>query len=639
MERDTALDIIDAPAVPPNQDVVLLDGLDGRLRPLAEALSAHLPVQVAATAVTAGGSTVAAAALVAGPGAAAAAVGAVRRPRGPSRLVLLDPPEAAVRALREGPVTVPVLVVLTGPSVMPRRRIESVVAAQPDGRFAVVDDRGSLRSASPAAAAAAILPFLGGPPPGPDAPTVLPAAASVADFDSATAVLRGVAASVHGRDLPALGAFSRPVAHLAERALPAVNALPTRLREEIYRRGSGAEAVDPARLHAVSAEAVARWMVGHYPQRRYPAMVIGSSNGALAHLAAALGAPYLPQTFLLPVRQPQVHPDDPGAGLAAGRGPGRMVLDANPDVALHHMHDPNQDRLSLARMTYFRLKRRRLGPAFTGFLTDNLPRGATLIVADGRLRWPVTRLGDRHVFQFGAFGGMPAQEYRAGGDRVADHLRRHGSDRRDWDAPPADEEAPEAEWGLDPALLAELEDLADRHSWRLCRIPFDEPDDIGGLVADLYRWWYRRHRRPATRLLVEQFVLLDPHLALTRGLVPYWSAFPVDASADALERHLDAADHAVEPYDEILMTLFSHGTEGVGLAGIDRWRSLLGRARGRGAFLGVDPERFPRDFASFVRFSRELRAVGPPVAPPPALTIAELEQFLDRARRGRAESG
>jgi pimeloyl-ACP methyl ester carboxylesterase len=635
-ERDTASDVAAGPTVPPDQEVVLWDGPDGRLRPLAAALSAHLRVQVTTAAVPAAviadRSTVAAAALVVGPEAAVAAVEAARHPRGPSRLVLLDPPEAALRALRAGPVSVPVLVARTGPVVMRRRRIEDVVAGQPDGRFAVVDDRGRLRAASPAAVAAAILPFLGGPPPGPDAPTALPAPASVADFDSATAILRGVAASVHGRDLPALGAFSRPVAHLAERVLPAVNTLPTRLREEVYRRGSGAEAVDPARLHAVSAEAVARWMVGHYPQRRYPAVVIGSSNGALAHLAAALGAPYLPQTFLLPVRQPRVHPDDPRAGLAAGRGPGRIVLDSNPDVALHHMHDPNQDRLSLARMTYFRLKRRRLGPAFTGFLTDSLPRSATLVVADGGLRWPVTRLGDRYVFQFGAFGGMPPQDYRAGGDRVADHLRRHGSYRRGWDPPPADDEAPEAEWGLDPALLRELEDLADRRGWRLCRIPFDEPDDLSGLVAELYRWWYHRHRRPADRLLVEQFVLLDPHLALTRGLVPYWSAFPVDASADALERHLDAADDAAAPYDEIRMTLFSHGTQGVGLAGIDRWRSLLGRARHHGAFLGVDPERFPRDFAGFVRFSRELRALGPPVAPPPALTTAELEQFLDRGR-------
>jgi hypothetical protein len=88
---------------------------------------------------------------------------------------------------------------------------------------------------------------------------------------------------------------------------------------------------------------------------------------------------------------------------------------------------------------------------------------------------------------------------------------------------------------------------------------------------------------------VESFVLLDPHLAVTRAAVPYWSTFAVDPSAQELERYLDAA----EPYDEILLTLFSHGTEGVGVTPIERWRALLGRARRHGAFLGVDESRFP----------------------------------------------
>jgi hypothetical protein len=174
------------------------------------------------------------------------------------------------------------------------------------------------------------------------------------------------------------------VTPLVERVLPAVNLLPVRLREQVYRIASGSEAAPPGELHAVSAELVARWMVGRYPRREYPAAIVGSSSGALTHLAVALGVPFLPQTFLLPVAQPQVAPDDPRDDLAAGAGPGRLLLDANPEVALHHMHDPNQDRSSLARMTYFRLKRRRLGAAFTGFLADTLPRGATLLVADCR---------------------------------------------------------------------------------------------------------------------------------------------------------------------------------------------------------------------------------------------------------------
>jgi pimeloyl-ACP methyl ester carboxylesterase len=522
-------------------------------------------------------------------------------------------------------ITAPVLVVRGGrDAVVPQRWAEEVIAALPDGRLAVVAGHGhALNYSAPGALAAAIRPFLGGPPPGADAPTARPATASIAQFDSATAILRGSAAALHGRDLPALGAFPRPLAPLVERVVPAVNALPARLREQVYRVGSGSEAAPPGELHAVSAEALARWMVAQYPRREFPAAIIGSSSGALAHLAAALGVPFLPQTFLLPVAQPQVHPDDPRHGMAAGAGPGRLLLDANPEVALHHMHDPNQDRLSLARMTYFRLKRRRLGPAFTGFLTETLPRGATLLVADCRLRWPVTRIGDRHVFQFGALGGMPPEEFRTSSARVADYLRRYGSARRGWDPPPVDGEAPEAEWGFDPALWDDLRETARERGWRLCRVSFDGPAALSPLVADLYRWWYRRRGKPADRLLVESFVLLDPHLVLAAGLVPYWSEFPVEPSADALERYLDGA----EPYEEILLTLFQHGTDGVGVAPVERWRRILGMARRHGAFLGVDPRLHPRDFGSFGRFHRQL--AGLPVSAPPApLTLEELELFL-----------
>jgi pimeloyl-ACP methyl ester carboxylesterase len=523
-------------------------------------------------------------------------------------------------------ITVPVLVVRGGAdAVVPQRWAEEVADALPDGRLAVLPRRGhALNYSAPGRLAAAVLPFLGGPSPGPDAPTTRAAGSSIAGFDSATAVLRGTASALRGRDLPALGVVPRPVAPLLERVLPVVNALPARVREEVYRRGSGAEAVRPGELWTVSADAVARWMVDQYARRPYPAAIIGSSSGALAHLAAALDAPFLPQTFLVPVAQPQVHPDDPRGGLAAGLGPGRLLLDANPHVALHHMHDPNQDRLSLARMTYFRLKHRTLPAAFAEFLSDSLPRGATLVVAHCGLRWPVTRLGSRHVFQFGALGGMPPEEFHRGGPRVAEYLRRYGSSQDRWDPPASDDEAPEAEWGLDPAILADLEVLAARRGWRVRLLAFDRPEDVSPLVAELYRWWYRRAGLPDDRLLVESFVLLDPRLALTTGSVPYWSTFPVDASAEAIERYLDTT----EPYDEIHLTLFSHGTDGVGVTPIDRWRTLLTRARRHGAFLGVAPARYPRDFGSFGRFHGELSNLSSRPSPPQPLTLPELETFL-----------
>jgi hypothetical protein len=168
----------------------------------------------------------------------------------------------------------------------------------------------------------------------------------VANFDSAAAMMRAVARTLDGRDFPTLGVTS-PLEVLE----PVLPLLPDRLVEQLYIWGGAAEAAPAERMSDVNGERISRWVVGEYPSRQFPAAFVGSSNGAMVHLAVALGAPFLPQTFLIPVRRSGVSPDDPIADMEWGRKPGRALLDANPDLQLHHMHDANQDRLMVQRMT------------------------------------------------------------------------------------------------------------------------------------------------------------------------------------------------------------------------------------------------------------------------------------------------
>jgi hypothetical protein len=97
--------------------------------------------------------------------------------------------------------------------------------------------------------------------------------------------------------------------------------------------------------------------------------------------------------------------------------------------------------------------------------------------------------------------------------------------------------------------------------------------------------------------------------------VPFWLLFCVERSAAALEQFLDCPP----PFDEIGLMLFSHGTEGVGVVSIDRWRRLLDRARRLGYFVGVDESRYPHDFATFIRFHRDLVKLGLPFDAPAPL--------------------
>jgi hypothetical protein len=160
------------------------------------------------------------------------------------------------------------------------------------------------------------------------------------------------------------------------------------------------------------------------------------------------------------------------------------------------------------------------------------------------------------------------------------------------------------------------------------RIVFGEPEETSALVADLYRWWYRRRGLPADRLLVESFILLEPYWILRTGCVPFWIKFDTQPPAASLAEYLDHAD----PYDEIYMTLFSHGTESIGLAPVERWRSLIGRTRRASGFVGVDEKRFPMDFATFVRYHTDLRKkIAARYPLPDSLSLGTLDAFLEES--------
>ncbi|NJP31822.1 hypothetical protein [Micromonospora thermarum] len=447
----------------------------------------------------------------------------------------------------------------------------------------------------------------------------------VASFDSASAMVMATARFLRDRATPPLGT---PAGRLLRPLAVAANRLPVGARETIYSLASGAEARPAARLATLDIEDVAASIVGLYPRRRYPAVVVGSSSGALVHLCAALGIAWLPQTLLLPLRQRHVPTDDPMRALHAFDATARALLTRNPHFVLHHMHDPSQDRLTSRRMAYFRVKRTRLGPAYERFLTDTLETGGVLLLAECTRRWPTTRVGERHVFQFGAVGGLEPSQYHQGDPRIAAFLRRYGIERARWEAPRPDGDSPEAEWGFDPALREDVVAFARRHGYQVRRLTFDDPEDLSPLVADLYRWWNRRRGLPTNRLLVDSFILLEPWWTLRTGCVPYWSTFPVQSSADALAHYL----HQSDAYDFIHLMLFCHGAESAGLATVDQWQALLQQARVAGSFAGVEPGRYPSDLATFFRYQSALRAIPARHPIPEPLPLREFDGFFAQHR-------
>jgi hypothetical protein len=446
----------------------------------------------------------------------------------------------------------------------------------------------------------------------------------IAKFDSASAMVRALALFLAGKDFPGLGQ-----SRFMQAVVPYADLLPRRLREDLFARLGATEGVAPETIGSVDADAIAAWMADLYPQRRYPAVMVGSSSGALIHLGAALGVPWLPQTFLTLVRERDVHPDDAVGAMDAGRKSAERFLAANPDVQLHHMHDPSQDRLMLRYITYFRPKFRRLPPAYRAFIEACLEPNGTIILADCDRRWPTIRLGERYLYQFGAVGGPTVDEYFQGGSRVGAYLARYGSPRRRWEPPAPDGESPEAEWGFEPALLDDVADLARTRGYRVLRIRFEDPEHLSPVVADFYRAWHGERGLAANRLVVESFILLEPYWPLALGAVPFWMTFNMEPSLQRLRNYLAES----ERFDQINLTLFAHGVDSVGLPPIEAWQSVLKRGRKGGSFLGVHPKTYPSHFAAFARYQTDMKKLSPRHPLPEPLPLSRFERFVE-ARRG-----
>lgn len=424
----------------------------------------------------------------------------------------------------------------------------------------------------------------------------------VASFDSASVLHAATVSALQQHAFPHLG--NPPVLAALVRV---AGRLPWPVLRRLYARIGGAEGIDADRLGEVDLAEVAASFADAYPGRRYPAALIGSSNGALTHLAAAMQVPWLPGTVLVPVAR-VADPQRPDLALEFGRRVAPALLEANPDVVLHQMHDALQDELMVARMSYFRTKWRTLPDAYAAFLGERLEPGAPVLLVEDRSTWPVTRLGDRHVFQTGGRGGSTPEQY----------LSRPF-------APQPDDEAPEAEWGADPGFTAAVQAWCAANGHPCVVLSFEGPQDAAAPVASVLREWTAERGGDADRLLVPSFVLGDPWRTIEIGRVPFWTFFPVEPAFESLDRHLAAAD---PPYATVEVMLFQHGAHSPGVVMPDAAASLIRRHGARPRLVAVDPRRSPHDIGSLARYGPLLARVPEAALPFRRLPVATVARRL-----------
>src|SRR5947207_3571909 len=100
----------------------------------------------------------------------------------------------------------------------------------------------------------------------------------IANFDSATAMLRALASHCRESDFIALGSFPKWSTPFMSLVGALVNHLPEVVRNAVYTWSGWTEAVAQRKIVGPRTDpaAVARWLCDHYPKKRYPAIMVGS---------------------------------------------------------------------------------------------------------------------------------------------------------------------------------------------------------------------------------------------------------------------------------------------------------------------------------------------------------------------------
>jgi hypothetical protein len=345
--------------------------------------------------------------------------------------------------------------------------------------------------------------------------------------------------------------------------------LPADLRRPALTAEHAAEAVPLELVDRIDAESVAGWFTGRYPAGVWPAVVLGSAHGGAAHLAAALGAPWLPTGFTVAVPWPDGRVGDWTGAMEWGAKIADLILAANPDVTVRQVHDPVRQGALCGAAVTLHVRWRHLPGAYRDFLASELAdTGATLLLRDTRT-WPVVELTDRHSFQLGSPAGGLRHD-----DQTMDNpsFRRllHSVGEEHWSTPYLDTPARYAEVAGEPEFERDLRRLSGELGRPAHRVLYPGPATLSACVADLYRDWLHRSGRPGDACVVETGRLIDPWQVLTAGLVPYWCESAARPAIDAAEWWLAGSS----AFGAVTILPEAPGTSCDSYADASQWRAI-----------------------------------------------------------------
>ncbi|MBA4384252.1 MAG: hypothetical protein C0410_05920 [Anaerolinea sp.] len=269
---------------------------------------------------------------------------------------------------------------------------------------------------------------------------------------------------------------------------------------------------------------------------QFPAITVGiGMGGTTAHLALALGGPFLPQAFVMTLKTGTMN-GDVNAYNQLSLDVARKITQNNHDLMSIQHYDPVHDGWLVKRVNHLRVKLIDLPEEYKAFIKKKLAPGGDVVYLEGTAKWKRFRTGEKNVFQVGGWGDINDEAFIFGNDKLSQFAEKEKLDYLHWmlnDYPL--EDGPESEWGSEEGLGEALQDFCKKEGFNFIKISYQDPNNFSKLAFRTKKKILENAHLEPSGVAVEMFSQFDTSIIDHSRLLPLWLIFNTMDSMRFLE--------------------------------------------------------------------------------------------------------
>lgn len=321
--------------------------------------------------------------------------------------------------------------------------------------------------------------------------------------------------------------------------LRAVGHLPGSVAEWIIPRANSGNSLNVQDVENLKTSDLINGRLADYEavEGKFPAITVGiGMGGTTAHLALALGGPFLPQAFVMTLKTGTMN-GDVNAYHRLSQNVAKKITRNNTDLMSIQHYDPVHDGWLVKRVNHLRVKLIDLPEEYKKFIREKLVPGGDVVYLEGRAEWKRFRTGEHNVFQVGGWGDINDEAFIHGSARLDAFAKKEKLDYLHWmlnDYPI--EDGPESEWGSEEGLGEALHDFCIKEGFNFIKISYQDPNNFSKLAFRAKKKILENANLEPSGVAVEMFSQFDTSIIDHSRLLPMWLIFNTMDSLRFLEK-------------------------------------------------------------------------------------------------------